>query len=135
MKLEHVKTADPRVELIADGLNDHGRKNNMPSIKPDPFVFIASNDECDFLGGVKGKVAASWCEISWLYSTQKEKGIGRSLMETVEAHAKKLNCQGMLVETIEYQAPDFYKKFGFIEYGQITDYLEGKTLHSLLKRF
>ncbi|MGB1077507.1 MAG: GNAT family N-acetyltransferase, partial [Bdellovibrionales bacterium] len=77
---------------------------------------------------------AGWCDISWLYSTQDVSGVGTALMTKVEVFATEHDCKGMLVDTLEYQAPAFYKKFGFEAYGQIPDFISNQTRTFFMKR-
>ena len=135
MKVEQVDLKDPRISKISDGLDAHGEKHGVPAFDQQQFSFIASDDSHDFLGGAKGKVFAGWCQLSWLYSTQDIKGVGSQLMRSVEAFAKQHKCQGILVDTLEYQAPDFYTKHGFETFGEIPNFIESQKRLYFIKRF
>ena len=135
MDIRSVTLDDPMVQKISEGLDRHGEQYNVPSFDPKPFAFIASDMTHDFLGGAKGKISAGWCSLSWLYSTQEVQGTGSALMERIEKLAKEHNCKGILVDTLSYQAPDFYKKFGFEVYGKIPNFISNQTRLFFVKRF
>jgi hypothetical protein len=39
--------------------------------------------------------------------------------------AREKNCVGIWLDTFDFQAPDFYRKHGFSEFGQLQDYPPG----------
>lgn len=75
-----------------------------------------NNESKDELIGV-AVVQIFWGQLHIKYIFVDEKyrgqGIGSKLMEIVLDFAKKQACKFVHVETMNYQAPEFYKKFDF----------------------
>ncbi|HET6988690.1 MAG TPA: GNAT family N-acetyltransferase, partial [Kribbella sp.] len=46
-------------------------------------------------------------------------GLGGRILQQAEAEARRRGCVSGVVYTISFQAPDFYKRHGWIEFGQI----------------
>lgn len=53
--------------------------------------------------------------IKYLYvdKSYRNKGIGKELMEKAFSYGKSKGCNFAFVETLSFQAPDFYQKLGF----------------------
>mgnify|MGYP001306025051 CR=1 FL=1 len=86
------------------------------------YVHVLENDE--IIGTSQGGMFNSALYISdfIIKKSYRKSGVGRKLINQIEEHAKKNNCKKIWVDTYEYQAPDFYKKNGFIEKGRIENY-------------
>ena len=61
-------------------------------------------------------------------------GRGRTVMAMAEAEARRRGCIGIWLDTFTFQAPGFYPKLGFVEFGRITGYPPGHDRIYLLKR-
>jgi len=80
----------------------------------------------------KGKIIAAGrgsyfgtdCNISEIIITKphRNKGLGKEILNRIETLGKLSGCSRVLVDTYDYQAPDFYLKNGFIEKGRIENY-------------
>lgn len=124
LNIVKVPAKDDRVSSINDGLNDYNEDYIPDDLKAEHFAFIVEDEKGNFLGGAKCKIFARWMHIVWLYSTQEVAGTGTTLMERIEEHANKERCIGITLDTFEFQAPEFYKRFGFVECGHIPNYID-----------
>jgi ribosomal protein S18 acetylase RimI-like enzyme len=61
------------------------------------------------------------------------RGQGTALMQAVEKEARSRNCQQIVLETYDFQAPIFYQKLGFQTVGRISDYPRGHEFLMLVK--
>ncbi|MET0357111.1 MAG: GNAT family N-acetyltransferase [Cellvibrio sp.] len=86
-------------------------------------VFIRDADG-NIAGGLTGKILYTTLHINylWVSDSIRSNGWGRTLLERVELEAKKVGVLRVCVDTYNFQAPDFYKKFGFSEIGRYADY-------------
>jgi ribosomal protein S18 acetylase RimI-like enzyme len=55
-------------------------------------------------------------------------------MQRAEDLAREKDCVGIWLDTFSFQAPEFYKKLGFSECGEILDYPLGHKRHFFQKR-
>lgn len=92
-------------------------------------------DNGEFVGSIV--VQLFWKQLHIKYLLVEEnyrgKGIARHLMDHALEFGKKRGCQFAFVETMSFQAPDFYQKMGFtIEFSR-SGYAENTTFHYLKK--
>lgn len=52
----------------------------------------------------------------------RQAGVGTRLLQTIEAYAEKVRCTKILLDTFDFQAPDFYFKHGYEVYGRLIDH-------------
>ena len=48
-------------------------------------------------------------------------GLGTRLMDAAEDFARERGAVNATLETLTFQAPDFYKKRGYVEFGRLED--------------
>ena len=88
------------------------------------------------VGGVYGWTWGGTCYVRYLFVPEemRRQGQGTRLMCAVEAEAKARNCQQIMLETFDFQAPGFYQKLGFDVIGGVADYPRGHRYLTLIKR-
>lgn len=86
-------------------------------------------------GGILGEVCWNWLEIhSFIIDEDiRALGYGTKLLLEVEKIALERNCDFIKVDTLSFQALDFYKKYGYKEYG-ILDNVGRDYKHYYLKK-
>ena len=140
---------EPRVELeenpsehdrrvITDGLLEFNRRV-IGEPNETELAVVVRDAEGRVVGGLLGHVRWRWLYISklWLPEGLRGQGIGRRLMREVEAYAERRECDGVFLDTFEYQALPFYRKLGYEQFGTLEGYPPGyrqfylrKTLRS-----
>jgi ribosomal protein S18 acetylase RimI-like enzyme len=94
---------------------------------PQPVALLVRDDKGEILGGLYGRVFYQWLFIELLSVPEQARGqgLGSKLMHMAEELAREKACVGIWLDTFDFQAPDFYKKLGYSEVGQIADYPPG----------
>lgn len=111
------------VQAVQDGLIAY----NLKYAPPNPFeplnLFIR-DDAGTIKGGLLGGSAWSWMYISifWLDESIQRQGYGTKLLQMVEEEALKRGCIGCFVDTMNFQAPEFYKKHGYTVWGTLDEF-------------
>lgn len=92
------------------------------------------NDE--IIGGLHARVLYRWLFIELLVVPDQTRGqgMGSRLMQMAEDLARERNCVGVWLDTFDFQAPDFYRKHGYSEFGHIDDYPPGHKRFFFQKR-
>ncbi|WP_244642498.1 N-acetyltransferase [Phyllobacterium sp. 628] len=71
----------------------------------------------------------------WVRPSSRKTGLGTRLLEKAEAVARERGCLGAHLETFTFQAPDFYRRFGYEEFGRIDNYPPGHATIWMKKTF
>ncbi|QXI20892.1 GNAT family N-acetyltransferase [Pseudomonas iranensis] len=104
--------------------------------KSEPFALMVKDQNGEILGGLYGRMIFRWMFIELLSVPEQGRGqgIGSKLMAQAEALAREKNCHGLWLDTFDFQAPEFYRKLGFSQFGEIVDYPPGHKRHFFQKR-
>jgi GNAT superfamily N-acetyltransferase len=93
--------------------------------KSEKFAFFVRDESSDaVLGGLHGRILYRWLFIELLVVPEQTRGqrMGSQLMELAEDLARERECVGIWLDTFDFQAPEFYRKLGFSEFGHLDDY-------------
>lgn len=92
-------------------------------------LLLRAPDRDEVIGGLYGKISYRWLLIDLVSVPEQMRGqgIGERLMRMAEDIAQKKNCIGIWLETFSFQAPGFYRKLGYSEFGRLADYPPGHT--------
>jgi GNAT superfamily N-acetyltransferase len=85
--------------------------------------FFVRDADNQVQGGILGEICWNWLEINYLYiePAYRKQGYGKKLIHEVERIAREKSCDFIKVDTLSFQALDFYKKEGFEVYGIIEN--------------
>jgi GNAT superfamily N-acetyltransferase len=99
--------------------------------------FLLKDDADAIVGGLTGYVLYEWMFIQFLSVAPelRGQGLGEQLLDQAEAWAREQGLLGMWLDTFAFQAPDFYRKVGFTEFGTIADHPSGSRRIFFQKRF
>jgi GNAT superfamily N-acetyltransferase len=99
------------------------------------FGLFLRNTDGAIVGGAYGWTWGGTCHLRYLFvpADMRNQGHGTRLMQAVE-HEARLQCCGQIVlETHDFQAPEFYRKLGFDVTGSIEDYPRGHRSLTMIK--
>jgi GNAT superfamily N-acetyltransferase len=87
------------------------------------------------VGGLYAEIYLNWMYISlfWLADDFRGKGFGSKIMQMAEKEARKRGVKNAFVDTFSFQAPGFYKKLGYREFGKLEDFPAGHSRSWLTK--
>lgn len=88
-------------------------------------------------GGLRGRTYWGWCTVDVLAIAEpyRRQGIGSGLLRKAESVARERGCVGILLDTVDFQAPEFYRRQGYVEFGRIDGFPPGHLRVWLMKRF
>lgn len=123
----HVETVEnPRDvdnALINDGINNFNR-GYMGADNYVPISVFVRDDKWQVIGGAICSVYwnAFSVNILWLPENVRRGGLGTQILMHCETAARQHRCDFMHVDTMSFQALDFYRKFGFELFGTLPGY-------------
>lgn len=110
---------------------------NVGSETSKPLSVVCRDDCGSLIGGITGRTIYRQFLIDalWVEKSARGTGLGRKLMETAEVAAKARGCLAAQVDTLSFQAPEFYQKLGFEIIGEVSGVPESPDRYFLLKRY
>ena len=109
------------IDAVADGLEAFNERL-WPSHQPwEEFGLFLREPEGRIAGGLVGQVYAGWMFIRflWLGEALRRHRLGAGMLAAAEAHAVARGCHSAHVDTFSFQAPDFYRRQGYGEFGRL----------------
>jgi ribosomal protein S18 acetylase RimI-like enzyme len=102
-----------------------------------PLWVFARDPTGKVQGGLRGQTGWSWATIDVLAvaPAYRRQGIGSRLLAKAEEIARSRDCLGIRLDTTSFQAPDFYRRHGYSEFGRVEDYPPGHSRIWFMKRF
>jgi ribosomal protein S18 acetylase RimI-like enzyme len=130
---EQLLNEDLKRQIYA-GFGRHAKAMTGHDEKFDPIAFIANDNGC-FVGAIVVELFWGALHIKYVYvdDSYRGKGVGTQLMEYALKYGKDKKCPFAFVETMSFQALDFYRKAGFeLEFTR-PGYKYGTSFHYLRK--
>jgi ribosomal protein S18 acetylase RimI-like enzyme len=112
------------LQILYEGLEDTVRRL-FPDKNRIEVVFFLRDETGRIVGGVTGNHGSfGWLYINtlWVHDEARGLGLGRQLMEKIEAEAVNHGCKHAFLNTMSFQAPEFYKKLGYTVFAELEDF-------------
>ena len=112
-------------KIFLDGLVRHN-SNYLPNDFEKHFIVVKS-DSGDVVGGIKFETywGRSFIHTLWIEESYRNCGLGTELLKRTEEITKSVNCHGVDVSTMNFQAKELYEKNGFKCTGKFENYTNG----------
>lgn len=109
---------NPKLEdilILENGIKEYDDKQKKRNNHIVSFAFFMRDENGKIVGGSQGEIMFGHLFISqlWISELLRRKGYGTNLMRATEKLAHDKECHFIAVNTMEWQALDFYKKLGF----------------------
>ena len=122
------------VEAIRAGLRAH----NVARTGADdarPLVIILRDEAGTVVGGLTGTTFWGWLAIErlWIDEAARGRGYGARMVRMAEVEAVARGCRQVLLDTMSFQAPEFYRKLGYEEFGVLEGFAGQHSRHYFRK--
>ncbi|GIU13338.1 N-acetyltransferase [Shewanella sp. c952] len=137
MKIEVLHCEDRSVfDALVAGLRQH-RNEKIGDEDTQPLSVVARDDAGKIIGGVTGRSIYKnfLIEVVWVDKAARGSGLGRQLMLQAEEQAKQRGCLAAQLDTLSFQAPQFYQKLGFEVVGTVPEFAGSPARYFMLKRY
>ena len=125
------------LEEVTDALNAFNHANSDVG-NAHQKIFVLRDEQERLIGGVVLVVHWHWLYIEILVVNEafRGQGLGSRLLRQAEAYAKAEGCVGAYLDTLSFQAPDFYRKHGYEVLAELTNFPPGPNRKTYFaKRF
>ena len=123
------------LQLIGDRLAAFNEADVGPANRQ-VLAVVARTATGDVAGGISGYTAWGWLYVQWLWVGESARGqrlAGRMLM-AAEAEARARGCHSAYIDTFNPVALKTYQRAGYMPFGALEDFPEGRTRTFLQKR-
>jgi GNAT superfamily N-acetyltransferase len=102
---------------------------------PRYLVVTLRDDDGNLVGGLVGAIYLGWLSVHalWLPEELRGRGYGGALLDTAEQEAVRSGCPKACLETLSFQARDFYEKRGYVTFATLLDMPPGGAKYFLAK--
>ncbi|RDI45589.1 GNAT family N-acetyltransferase [Falsibacillus pallidus] len=125
-------------EFIRKNVIEHNMASLPEEVKSpvENVSFVVRDENEQIVGGVTGTMFWQHLHVDFLWVDEliREDGYGTKLMKEMEQWAREKKCRLMVVDTFSFQAPGFYRKLGFQEFGVVEDHPKGYKQYYFEKR-
>ena len=130
----NINPTEKEIRYIRESLNSFN-KDIVGDDGHTPLNITEYDDDGNVIGGILGGTYWGWMyiDILWVREDYRKKGIGSKLLTEAEKEAVKRGCHHVHVDTMSWQAPDFYKKHGYEVVGILPDIPKGNQKYLLIK--
>jgi len=80
-----------------------------------PLAIQIKNDDGSIIAGSSARTFGKWLLIDTLWVSEELRGqaVGKKILEQLENTAKSRGCTHSMLDTLNFQAMPFYKKYGY----------------------
>lgn len=118
-------------ETIFSGLLEYNLARIEDRNPKDLGVYM-EDEKGEMIAGLIGNTHGNWMTVKYLWVSEKLRGqnIGSQILKKAEETAKERGCKYAFLDTFSFQAPEFYKKYGYREKFVLEEYpVEGKRYY------
>jgi GNAT superfamily N-acetyltransferase len=89
-----------------------------------PHWIVGRDAEGGVQAGIRFVLAFDWLFVNWLWvaDSWRKHGVGTQLLRRAEASAREKGCRAAYLDTFTFQAPKFYERLGYREFGRLDDF-------------
>jgi GNAT superfamily N-acetyltransferase len=113
-------------QAISDGLAEYNN-SMVPGGDWKPLWIVGRDSAGSVQAGIRGVTEFDWLFVIWLWVAEpfRRHGVGSRLLSGAEAIARERRCSSCYLDTFSFQAPEFYKRHGYEEFGRLADFPPG----------
>ena len=132
---EIVSVEKPAWGIIGPAISEYN-KQQAGAENGKSVCFVLQTHSEEIVGGVIGSTYWNWLHIDlmWVREDLRGQGYGKELLALAEDEARKRGAKSVFLDTFSFQAPDFYKKFGYQIFGQLDNFPTGHQRLFLVKQ-
>lgn len=120
--------------ILQDGLVEEAFKAKGLG-KMTPFGFFVKDKKGTVVGGATGfsYYGCLYTDLLWIHADLRNHGWGSKILKEIETLAKKRGCRFLHVTTMDWEALDFYKKYGYTVEHIVKGYDKDSFMYILRK--
>jgi GNAT superfamily N-acetyltransferase len=132
---EIVYLENPEWGVIGGGISEYNTQQAGDDSGKN-LCFVVKTPGGEVVGGVIGATYWDWLYVNlmWVREDLRSSGYGQRLLALAEDEARKRGAKNSYLDTFSFQAPGFYKKFGYRVFGELPEFPTGHQRYFLTKQ-
>lgn len=122
------------IKILSQGLDTNAKKerNHKPM---EDFAFFIRDADDKIVGGCNGILyyGCLFIDQLWVSDAYRKQKYGTKLLQAAERLAKSKGCLFSTLETMDWEALEFYRKFGYYLELERSGYLNNSAMYCLRK--
>jgi len=112
--------------IASEGLGAHSAELGLPGDWT-PHWIIGRDADGAMRAGLRYVTTFDWLfvHLLWVDKAYRRQGVGSRLLSMAEAAAREKGCHGAYLDTFTFQAPEFYPRHGYSEFGRLEGFPPG----------
>ncbi len=130
----NITPTENEIKYIREALNQFNNER-VGEDGHTPLNIVEYDTNGNIIGGILGGTYWGWMyvDILWVHEKHRYKGIGSKLLREAEKEATCRGCHHVHLDTMSWQAPEFYQKHGYEVIGILPDIPNGNQKYLLMK--
>ncbi len=129
IELQVVKDWDSEdIRYVRENLKSYNFQftSSIPFSKPSAVNLVLKEND-SIIAGLLGCIywGCFHIDILWIDEERRKQGYGTELLKKAEEIAKENNCSFIHLDTLSFQAQEFYIKNGYSVFGELKGYPDG----------
>jgi GNAT superfamily N-acetyltransferase len=122
-------------DVVAKSLTAFNTGEVGPPERRTLCVFIRDNGG-KVVGGSSGFTQWGWLftQLLWISEEMRGQGLAGTLLQHAEDEARRRGCKGAWIDTFSPHAKHAYERQGYAVFGEIPDFVAGRSRYFLQKR-
>jgi GNAT superfamily N-acetyltransferase len=123
------------VGLIGDNLAAFNVREVGPS-EMKALAVLVRDDKGEVKAGIDAYTAWGWLYVQWLWVDEslRGQGVAGKMLDAAEAEARARGCHAAWIDTFNPVAQRVYSRHGYSVFGELPDFVKGRTRTFLQKR-
>lgn len=135
-QIRHVEEPDNSIwNAVGGGISKFNTQQAGKSGEKRLCIVLYGPDQ-EVVGGVIGETFWEWFYLSlmWIKEDLRGRGYGQQLLQLAEEEARRRGVKHVYLDTFSFQAPEFYKKQGYVVFGELPDFPPGHQRYFMMKQ-
>lgn len=122
------KIDQPAWEIIGGGISAFNQQQAGEDHAKNLCIVLKAPDG-EIVGGAIGATFWDWfhLDLMWIKEELRGKGFGSRILLEAEAEARLRGAKHVFLDTFDFQAPGFYKRYGYEVFGALPEFPAGHT--------
>lgn len=101
-----------------------------------PLAVVVRDDAGSIVAGISGYTAWGWLYVQWLWVAEAQRGAGLAgrMLKAAETEARTRGCHSAYIDTFSPVALKTYQRAGYVPFGALENFPEGRTRTFLQKK-